>query len=391
MAIAKKIEGFIERSSWIRKMFEEGAALKASIGEENVFDFTLGNPVVEPPDRFKQELYKAVSNTSKGMHRYMPNAGFYESREVVAKTISDESGLDIPVDNIIMTCGAAGGLNVVLKSILNPGDEVIIFSPYFVEYIFYIDNHAGGCRIVETGSDFNIDLGKLEESINGKTKSVIINSPNNPTGKVYDKDTLQALGRFLEKKERELNIDIYLISDDTYKKIIYDDVKFPDIFEIYKNSIIVYSHSKDLAIPGERIGYIAINPECSDAKRLVEGMIFCNRTLGFVNAPALMQRVVKELQQDSVDIASYQRKRDMLYNNLTNMGYDVTKPEGAFYIFPRSPIEDDIRFVRRLKEENILTVPGSGFGKPGYFRISYCVSDETIENSLNGFRRARKI
>lgn len=371
-------------------MFEEGNALKKQVGEENVCDFSLGNPVTEPPPLFFQSLQNAAHDKVPGQHRYMPNAGFPETREFVANLLSEESGLSLSADNIIMTCGAAGGLNVILKTILNPGDEVIVFSPYFAEYIFYIDNCGGIPKIVETTDDFNIDFENLRKAVNDKTKAVLINSPNNPTGIVYDDDTLENLGNCLENHVREFKNDVYLISDEPYKKIIYDNIETHSILKFYNQSIIVNSHSKDIAIPGERIGYIALSPNCPNWEQVVRGAIFCNRTLGFVNAPALMQRVIRQLKNVSVNIKDYQDKRDLFFGALVKMGYEIIKPQGAFYLFPKSPVKDDVEFVKMLQSKNILTVPGRGFGRKGYFRISYCVQNKVIERSLEGFEEAIK-
>lgn len=388
MAISGKLRQQMIEGGWIRKMFEEGIALKQKYGERNVFDLTLGNPVVEPPQEFHQELRRWVDSPVPGMHRYMPNAGYPETREAVAAYLSVETGLPFTLNEIVMTCGAAGGINVVLKTILEAGDEVVIFAPYFVEYIYYIDNHGGVPIIVPSDTRFIPDLDALDKSITPKTRAVLLNSPNNPTGAVYGHDTLQRMGDLLGKKEKEFGRAIYLISDDIYRKLVYDGTECPQVFQYHQATIVATSHSKDLAVPGERIGYIAVNPRYDARNELAGGLVFCNRVLGFVNAPALMQRVVTSLQNASVDVAKYERKRNLLYNNLVGMGYSVVKPQGAFYIFPRSPIEDDVAFVKEVQKHNVLIVPGKGFGAPGYFRISYCVEDWVIEGSLPGFRAA---
>jgi aspartate aminotransferase len=382
MSISKKVEGFLSSASWIRKMFEEGEKLRAIHGPNKVFDFTLGNPDVEPPKKFQEELKKLANNPITGMHRYMSNAGYLETREAIANTLSQETNLPFQAKHIIMTVGAGGALNVVLKSILDRDDEVIVLTPFFVEYTFYIDNHQGKIVKVPTKPDFTPDIDALSQAINSRTKAIIINSPNNPTGVVYSKNILDELGKMLSKKELELNKEIYLISDEPYSKLVYDIEKIPSVFLSYKNSIVVTSHSKDLALPGERIGYIAINPEIKPLELLIESLIFCNRTLGFVNAPALMQRLICKLQQETVDIALYKEKRDLLLNHLLSLGFEVVKPQGAFYLFPKSPIPDDIEFVKMAQEHNILIVPGTGFGLPGYFRLTYCIDKKVIENSL---------
>lgn len=374
------------KSSWIRKMFEEGNALKKRAGEKNVFDFSLGNPIIEPPELFHRSLQEVVKDQTPGMHRYMPNAGYPETRKYIAESLSEEINMPITSDHVIMTCGAAAGLNIILKTILNPDDEVIIFSPYFVEYIFYIDNNAGAAKIVETADDFNIDIQNIEKAINHKTKAILINSPNNPTGIVYDKNLLSNISSLLESKSKKYNKKIYLISDEPYKKIVYDNIVVPSILKHYSQSIIVNSYSKDLAIPGERIGYVVVSTQCQDWEQIVQGAVFCNRTLGFVNAPALMQRVIRRLKNVSVNVRDYQDKRDLFFDALTEMGYELIKPQGAFYMFPKSPVKNELEFVKKLQSKNILTVPGRGFGKTGYFRISYCVTLEVIERSLAGFR-----
>jgi aspartate aminotransferase len=292
------------------------------------------------------------------------------------------------MNDIVMTCGAAGAINVILKTILDPKEEVIVFSPYFPEFDNYIDNHGGLPKIVPTDGKFIPKLDALENAITAKTKAVLINSPNNPTGAVYSDDFIRQLGRLLSEKEKQLSTHIYLISDEAYNKIIYDEFKYPHVFQHYPQSISAYSHSKDLALPGERIGNIAVNPECAHHDELMAGLILCNRVLGFVNAPALMQRIICSLQGITVSIAEYKKKRDFLYNHLTEMGYSIVKPQGTFYMFPKSPLEDDMFFVRELQEYNILAVPGRSFGTPGYFRIAYCVEDRVIEGSLAGFKKA---
>lgn len=390
MAVTRKLQQQMAEGGWIRKMFEEGIALKRKYGESNVFDLSLGNPVMEPPEEFRQDLRKWVSDPTPGMHRYMPNAGYPETRAAVASHLSSVTELDFTANDVVMTCGAAGALNVVLKSVVEAGDEVIIFSPFFVEYIYYIDNHQGVSRIVPTDSQFMPDLKLLEENITPKTRAVLVNSPNNPTGVVYAHDVLQGIGEVLGKKEAEFGTEIFLVSDDVYRKLVYDGAVCPYVFQYHPRAIVATSHSKDLALPGERIGYIAVSPRYDAREELTNGLIFCNRVLGFVNAPALMQHVVQGLQNASVDIGQYVRKRDLLYGSLVEMGYRIVKPMGAFYIFPRSPIEDDVAFVKELQKHNVLAVPGRGFGAPGHFRLSYCVEDWVIEGSLSGFREAAR-
>jgi aspartate aminotransferase len=391
MAISKKVKQLMGGSSWVRRMFESAAQLKAQYGEDNIFDFTLGNPVEEPPPRFKEALKKFALNPLPGMHRYMPNSGYPETRKFVAQQLSQETGISFMENHIVMTVGAAGGMNIALKAILDQGDEVIVPSPYFVEYAFYIENHGGIMRLVDTAQDFTLDLAAMEKVITKRTKVVIINSPNNPTGVVYPADALRGLAGLLQAKNKGRQTPIYLIADEAYKTIVFDDIRLPNVFEIYEPSLSIVSYSKSLSIPGERIGYVAINPLYAGAAEVIGAMIFANRTLGYVNAPALMQRLLPLLGTDHVAPTEYQRKRDLLYQALTEYGYSMVKPEGAFYMFPRTPIQDDLAFVSDLQESlHILTVPGRGFGKEGYFRIAYCVDTEVIERSLTGFEKAAK-
>jgi aspartate aminotransferase len=390
MSASERIQESIKRSSWIRKMFEQGGQMKEKYGAENVFDFSLGNPNLEPPERFNEVLDKLVKDTVPGRHGYMPNAGYVETRQAVADYLNTYNRARFSPDEIVMTVGAGGALNVVLKTILNPGEEVIIPSPYFVEYNFYLDNHQGVPRIVPTKPDFSIDFDAISEAITEKTRAVLINSPNNPTGKVYGEGELNRLADILSNYSEQFGQPIYLISDEPYRKIVYDGVTVPSVFNAYNESFVVTSFSKDLSLPGERIGYLAANPDISDKDTIIAGLVLCNRCLGYVNAPALMQRAIPYLLEESVDISLYQKKRDMLYNGLSSFGYDIVKPEGTFYLFPRTPIGDDVAFVSALLKEKILAVPGSGFGGPGHFRIAYCVSDGVIEGALPGFEKVMK-
>jgi len=386
MAIAEKIGQYITKASWIRKMFEEGVVMKQQYGAENVYDFGLGNPNVEPPLRFKELLRTVAAQEIPNKHGYMPNAGMPETRAAVAAQLNRQQGSPtLSAEHVIMTCGAGGGLNVVLKTLLNPGEEVIIPKPLFAEYPFYVDNHGGISKLVPTRPDFSLDLDAIAAAINERTKVILINSPNNPSGRVYDEASIRGLAALIEEQGRALGRDIYLVSDEPYSQIVYDGVKVPGILNACKNGIVVTSYSKSLSLPGERIGYIAVHPELPDVNAALGGMVLCNRILGFVNAPALMQRIVKDLQGVQVNVAEYKRKRDLICDGLIAMGYEVTRPEGAFYLFPRSPIADDVEFVRALQKRRILTVPGSGFGGPGHFRIAYCVDDATIVNAMNGF------
>lgn len=387
MPIAAKMSDFIEKSSWIRKMFEQGARLKAEHGQGNVFDFSLGNPSMDPPAEFKQLLRQTAEDTIPGMHAYMPNTGYPETRRAVADFLRTEQGADITENDVIMTCGAAGGLNIILKAVLDPGDEVITPAPYFVEYGFYADNHGGSLVAVPAASDFTIDVSAVEKAITEKTRAVLINSPNNPTGQVYPEENLKELADCISKKSKQHGRIIYLVSDEPYRKIVYDGIQVPSVFSHYNESIIATSYSKDLSLPGERIGFTAVHPQASGKQSLLDAMALANRILGFVNAPALMQRVVAGLQGVHVDISEYDRKRRLLCDGLSECGYSFSRPAGAFYLFPQAPVKDDVEFVQALQKELILAVPGSGFGAPGYFRLTYCVPDQTIKDAMPGFKR----
>lgn len=384
MSISRSITKLMENSSWIRAMFEEGERLKKIHGTEAIFDFALGNPIAEPPAELKEELIRIVTADDRGTHRYMPNSGYEDVRGQIADFYAENTKLGFTADHIIMTVGAAGGINVVFKALLDPGDEVIVPSPFFVEFMFYVSNHGGQIRLAETRTDFHLDIGNIERAINERTKAIIINSPHNPTGVVYNEEELKELAGILRER-RAKGQKIYIISDEAYRKLLFDDIAFPDLFNLYEETIVVTSHSKDLALPGERIGYIALSPLIEGDKTLIGAMIFANRILGFINAPALMQRLVGRFQKNSVDVMEYQRKRDTIYNILVESGFEVTKPNGTFYIFPKSPLEDDVAFIRALQEHHILAVPGIGFGRSGYFRLAYCGELDMIERSRDAW------
>jgi aspartate aminotransferase len=386
MAISKKVKAALNGASWVRRMFEEGEELKRLHGEENVYDFSLGNPNLEPPASLKKALKALADCPVPGMHRYMPNCGYSDTRRAIAEYLKEESGLPFDEKHVVMTVGAAGGLNVVLKAILDEGDEVIVPSPYFMEFKSYIENSGGQIRLVETNGDFSLNLSEIERAIGEKTEAVLINSPNNPTGVVYNQESLEKLGELLKKKSRQLGRNLHLITDEAYRRIVFDQIQLPIVFRHYPHTIRVTSHSKDLSLPGERIGYVAVSPLCEDLDDMIAAIVFANRVLGFVNAPALMQRLVAPLQKNSVNIREYEEKRDLFYNSLAAFGYQLVKPQGAFYLFPKAPIEDDVAFVRELQSKRILTVPGRGFGKPGYFRIAYAVDKKVIEGALPGFK-----
>ena len=388
MTISKKMSEFLEQGSWIRRMFEDGIELKKKFGPENVFDLSLGNPIFSPPDVLHEEMKKLIENPDKSAHRYMPNAGLDSTREKVAEFLTATTNHNFITENILMTGGAGGALNVALKSILDPGDEVIYFTPFFPEYYFYTDNHAGISKIIDSNDEFIPDLESFDNSINNKTKAVIINSPNNPSGVVYDKNFYQKFSKILQKHEMILGREIFVISDEPYRRILFDGLECPNILDFHDNTIIASSFSKDLAIPGERIGYIGLSPKIKNKSLLMDGLVFSNRVLGFVNAPAFMQRAISNILFHTVDVNEYLTRRNYLCEELLKLGYDFVKPKGAFYLFPKSPIEDDISFTKILKENKVLVVPGSGFGKKGYFRISFCVDWDSIKGSISGFERS---
>ena len=387
MPISKKIAESITRSSWIRKMFETGIVLKKEHGSAKVYDFSLGNPDVPSPPEFDRVLADESQKRGDFVHGYMPNAGYPDTRRSIADLLSQESGLPFTENHVIMTCGAAGAINVFLKSVLDSGDEVVVIAPFFAEYNFYIDNHQGVRIISESTSELLPDLDDLDRKIGPQTKVVIINTPNNPSGRVYSEKMLKDLGDLLQRKSRELGHPIYLLTDEPYKKIIFNGLTYHSPLRYYRNTILATSFSKDLSVAGERIGYLAVSPLIDDANTIINAATFCTRILGYINAPALMQRVVKHVLNAKVDVAVYERRRNLMCDGLSDIGYDLIKPEGTFYVFPRSPIPDDVAFVKALQDRLILTTPGSGFERPGHFRIALCVSEETIVRSLDGFRQ----
>lgn len=380
---SRKVMDNLARSSGIRAMFEEGGKLKKMYGAENVFDFSIGNPDPEPPAETKEALKKLVLEDKAGLHWYMNNAGYPEVREKIALKLNAEEGLKLTSDNIIMTVGAGGGLNVILKALLNPGEQVVVFSPFFVEYGFYIDNHGGKMVVVPTDAEtFQPSLSALEEAITPLTKAVLINSPHNPTGVVYSEEILRAMSVLTEAKEREYGTKIFLISDEPYSDIVYDGVRVPSVLKIFKNSLVGYSYSKSLSLPGERIGYAAVGDGIENAPALIDALVFANRSLGFVNAPSLFQRVVGESLNAKVDVNIYKERRDLLYNHLTGLGFECVKPLGAFYLFPKCPTPDVADFKNRALGHKIILVPGTGFGSPGHFRLAYCCGLDMIKRSL---------
>ena len=388
MTIAADVQRHMEDSSWIRRMFELGIALKRERGDDNVFDLSLGNPVAEPPPQFFDELRRFAESPAPGAHRYMPNAGYVETRQAVADALSAETGLAYSADHVVMTVGAAAALNVIVRAICNPGDQIAILTPFFGEYMFYILGRDAEPLVIGCGEDFLPDLAELEEKLSARTRLVILNSPNNPSGAIYPRAFVDSLGQLLERKSEQFGSDIFLVSDEPYRKIIYDDQQYPFPQQAYRRTITVTSHAKDLGLAGDRIGYLALHPEYENGAELLDAFIFCNRVLGFVNAPAIMQHLVRNLQDVTIDIADYQAKRDYLYGVLTDAGYRVRKPEGAFYMFPESPVADELELVDALQRHGVLVVPGRGFGMPGHFRISYCVQQRELEGAAPGFRAA---
>ncbi len=386
---SERITGSLAAGSSIRAMFEQGNRLKKQYGEENVYDFALGNPDPEPPASVLEDLKRLVSEP--GIHKYMPNAGFPDVRAKIAAYLKKETNVDFTENHIMMVTGAAAGLSVTMDSLLNPGDEVIVIAPFFGEYKGYVTNFGG--KIVPVPAlpgTFGLDVPAIEKAITSKTKAMILNSPNNPSGAVYDEASLKALNAALERAEAAFGEPVYVVSDEPYVKIVYDGVKVPAMSAIFKNSIIVNSFSKSLALPGERIGYVAVNPQIRNADVLMDALIFCNRTLGFVNAPGLFQKVVADHLEDVAGLEAYRERRDALYEILMDTGYECMLPKGAFYLFPRSPIEDDVAFCDLALKHRLVIVSGSGFGYPGYFRLAYCVDRKTIQNSKDAFAALRK-
>jgi aspartate aminotransferase len=385
MPIANQMIKMVEGMEMVKKMFEEGTRLKAEHGPDNVFDFSIGNPDVPPPAEFKKVLRELVNDESLG-HGYTPNTGYPHVRQAVADYLSALLDVKLTPDFIIMTVGAAGALNDALGAVINPGEEILTPSPYFIGYDHYAFIAKAVIKTAPTAADFHLDTAAIESAITDKTRVMLINSPNNPTGAVYSAEELAELGRVLEAASQKFGKRIYLVADEPYRKIVYD-LEVPSVFKAYPHSIIVSSYSKELSLAGERIGYLAINPDAEDAEMVASAATVIN-TMLCVNAPSLMQHAIAQLQGTTVDVSIYRRRRDMLCQGLSEIGYEFHVPEGAFYLFPKSPIPDDVKFTQLLKEELILTVPGIGFDGPGYFRLSYAVPDSTITGSMEGFRRA---
>lgn len=382
--ISSIVKENLKNASWIRKMFVEGERLKKEIGAENVFDYSLGNPYFEPPKSLIDTLKDIVHSEELGTHRYMDNLGYVGARRRIAEDYVGRGDFS----SVMMTVGAAGGINVFLRTVLEPGDEVVIIAPYFAEYTFYISNNNGKKVVIGSDSEtFEPKPDELSAVMSEKTRAVIVNTPHNPTGAVYSEDTLRRIAQILEEAEKKFGREIYLISDEPYYSIIYDGVKLPMIHDLYRHSVIVSSFSKSLGLAGERIGYISVNPDMENISELMGGLSFSGRTLGFVNCPAIWQRVIEKAPVEAVDIALYDQRRKALLSVLADAGMETKAPKGAFYLFPKSLEEDDIAFVMKAKEFGILLVPGSGFGYPGHVRLSYCVDLDMIERSRDAFKR----
>ena len=391
--IAEKMKGLVANSSAIRAMFEEGNRLAGIYGAENVFDFSLGNPNVPAPEAVKKAIEDLVENEDPlVLHGYTnSNSGYADVREAVAKSLNERFGTAFEGKNIIMTVGAAGGLNVILKTIINAGDEVLTFAPYFGEYRAYVNNFDGVLVEVSPNTvDFQPKLDEFEQKITPKTKAVIVNTPNNPTGVVYSEETIKKMAAIMEAKQKEYGTEIFLISDEPYRELVYDGAEVPYLTKYYDNTIVGYSYSKSLSLPGERIGYLVSPDEVADSEDMLSAANVANRILGFVNAPTLQQKIVKACLNEKTDISYYDRNREALYNGLKECGFDCIKPEGAFYLFVKSPVENEKEFCEAGKKYNILMVPGSSFACPGYVRLAYCVSYETIVNSLPKFAELAK-
>ena len=384
MPVAKTIARQLENASWIRRMFEEGVRLKRERGADAVFDFSLGNPDLEPPPAVLDALRRVVAGNPPGSHGYMPNPGYAEVREAVADKLRRETGLDFTAEDVFMTVGAAGACNVILKSLLDPGDEVLVLAPYFAEYQFYIANHGGRMVPVETDDSFLPDVERIAAAITPRTRALILNTPNNPTGRVYPESTLRDLDQMLARAGQPIAV----LSDEPYKSFVYDGERQPEVASSIAHTAICNSWSKSLGLAGERIGYLALSPRLAGPRDLRRACAFSNRTLGFVNAPAIWQRVILESLDETIGPAIYEQRRNVLCDALQAIGYEVRRPEGAFYVFLKTPIPDDIAFTRRLAEEGVLAVPGTGFGRSGYIRLSLTVPLEKIEGSIGGFERA---
>ena len=390
--VSERVEGYMKNASWIRRMFEAGAKLKAEFGADNVYDFSLGNPDLPPPSSVSKALKKLADKVSEPFSfGYMPNGGYLWARQMLAKEVSKEHGVEIQAENVLLSCGAAGGLNAFFRAVLDPGEEVLSFAPYFVEYGFYAENHGAIFASVPTeDSTFAPDLSKLEETISEKTRVLIINSPNNPTGVVYTKEQIQSVINVLKKAGEKYGKPIWLVADEPYRFLAFDGVEVPSVLPMYEYAVVVSSFSKNLSLPGERIGYVVISPMLVEGAELMGALTLTNRILGYVNPPVVGQHILAEALGSQVDVSVYKERRDVMAEVLEESGYEFQLPQGAFYFFPKAPGGDDVAFVQRLFEEKILAVPGTGFGCKGHFRLTFCVDKDIILGAAQGFSRAKK-
>ncbi|MBQ9786769.1 MAG: pyridoxal phosphate-dependent aminotransferase [Lentisphaeria bacterium] len=387
--LSDEVKGFLGNSSMIRRMFEAGIELKKQYGEDKVYDFSLGNPDVPPPAEIKAAMLEIAAESDQPFaFGYMPNAGEIAARKALAQLVSEEQNCAVPAENIIVTCGAAGGINAFFRATLTPGDEVLCIAPYFVEYGFYAGNFGGVLKPVMANEDFSLNIDRIAAAITGKTRAVILNSPNNPTGKIYTKAELDAVAQVLYEARKKSGKMIYIVSDEPYRFLNYDGAQVPSMFGVYDGTVVIGSFSKTLSLPGERIGYIAVNPALENAGELLGGLTLTNRTLGFVNAPVVAQKLIAKCSSARIDLDIYRRRRDLMAQVLTDAGIEFVMPGGAFYFFPKSPVADETLFIDALLKERILAVPGRGFGLPGYFRLAFCVPESTIANSAESFKKA---
>jgi aspartate aminotransferase len=387
--LSDEVKGFLGNSSMIRRMFEAGIELKKTYGEDKVYDFSLGNPDLPPPPEIKQAMLEIAAESDKPFaFGYMPNAGENAARKALAELISSEQSCNVPAENIIVTCGAAGGINAFFRATLAAGDEVLCIAPYFVEYGFYVGNFGGVLKPVMANEDFSLNIDRIAEAITEKTRAIILNSPNNPTGKIYCRAELEAVAEVLTAARKKFGRMIYIVSDEPYRFLNYDGEDVPSMFNVYDGTAVIGSFSKTLSLPGERIGYIAVNPALENCGELLGGLTLTNRTLGFVNAPVVAQKLIAKCSNARIDLDIYRRRRNLMAQILTDSGIEFTMPGGAFYFFPKSPVADERIFIDALLKERILAVPGRGFGLPGYFRLAFCVSEKTIADSAESFAKA---
>ncbi|UZP67225.1 pyridoxal phosphate-dependent aminotransferase [Desulfovibrio mangrovi] len=388
--LSQQISGFIENSSWIRKMFESGIALKKQYGADAVCDFSLGNPDVPAPALVGDILRDLADKTEEPFtFGYMPNGGFPWARQIIANLVKKEQGVEVAADDCLISCGAAGAMNAFFRAVMEPGDEVVGVAPYFVEYGFYASNHQVAFKPAMSKPDtFELDINSIEAAMTPKTRAVIINSPNNPTGAVYTREEIASLAELLDAKSKEYGRPVFLISDEPYRFLAFDGVEVPSVLPMYDYAVVLSSFSKNLSLAGERVGYVCLSPRMPDRGRLMAGLMLTNRILGFVNPPVIGQHLLKAALTAQVDASIYEKRRDVMARVLTEAGYEYRMPKGAFYFFPKAPGGDDVAFCQRLMQEKVLAVPGSGFGGPGYFRLTFCVGEEVIERAAEGFKKA---